>query len=161
VAASRGAIVTLAATGGPAGALTLEITESSLFGERPAGHSVLDHLAQIGVRLSIDDFGTGYSSLSRLARLPVQEVKIDKSFVLDRASNGNGAVIVRSTIALGHNLGMQVVAEGERAALERLVEALRVGPPAAMVESVNAEWSAPTGEFHRFEVATQYSRRIN
>jgi EAL domain-containing protein (putative c-di-GMP-specific phosphodiesterase class I) len=64
------------------------------------------------VQISIDDFGTGYSSLSRLARLPVSEIKIDKSFVLDMLDNPANAVIVRSTIDLAHNLGLTVVAEG-------------------------------------------------
>jgi diguanylate cyclase (GGDEF)-like protein len=102
----------LARCGVPAGALTLEITESSLFGDRPKGHTALDHLADLGVRLAIDDFGTGYSSLSRLARLPVQEVKIDKSFVTTMLTNEGHDAIVRSTIDLARNLRLRVVAEG-------------------------------------------------
>jgi len=66
----------------------------------------------MGVKISIDDFGTGYSSLAYLRRLPVDEIKIDKSFVIDMATNRDGAAIVRSTIDLGHNLGLKVVAEG-------------------------------------------------
>ena len=93
-------------------ALTLEITESSIFGDRPPGHSVIDHLAGLGVRLSIDDFGTGYSSLSRLERLPVHEVKIDKSFVTAMLDNDGSDAIVRSTIDLARNLKLAVVAEG-------------------------------------------------
>jgi diguanylate cyclase (GGDEF)-like protein/PAS domain S-box-containing protein len=90
--------------------LSLEITESSIIAAE-AEHT-LRRLHATGVQISVDDFGTGYSSLTYLKRLPVQEIKIDKSFVLDMASNRDGAAIVRSTIDLGHNLGLKVVAEG-------------------------------------------------
>jgi EAL domain-containing protein (putative c-di-GMP-specific phosphodiesterase class I) len=73
---------------------------------------VLDKLSAMGIRLSIDDFGTGYSSLAYLSNLPVNEIKIDRSFVMNMAECDNDAVIVRSTIDLGRNLGLQVVAEG-------------------------------------------------
>src|SRR5438094_5519627 len=78
-------------------------------------HSAIEtitRLSALGVGLSIDDFGTGYSSLAYLRRLPVDEIKIDKSFVLEMTAAENAAVIVRSTIDLGHNLGLKVVAEG-------------------------------------------------
>jgi diguanylate cyclase len=73
---------------------------------------VLDRLSAMGVRLSIDDFGTGYSSLAYLKRLPLNEIKIDRSFVMHMLENEDDAVIVRSTIDLGRNLGLEVVAEG-------------------------------------------------
>ncbi|MDQ6696265.1 MAG: EAL domain-containing protein, partial [Actinomycetota bacterium] len=93
-------------------ALTLEITESSIFGDRPQGHTVVDDLASLGVRLAIDDFGTGYSSFVRLGQLPVHEVKIDQSFVTDMMTNDSHEAIVRSTIDLARNLKLRVVAEG-------------------------------------------------
>ena len=74
--------------------------------------AVLTSLQQAGVSLSIDDFGTGYSSMSYLKRLPVDELKIDRSFVMDMLANGSDDVLVRSSIDLGHNLGLSVVAEG-------------------------------------------------
>ncbi|MDQ6885211.1 MAG: EAL domain-containing protein [Candidatus Dormibacteraeota bacterium] len=90
--------------------LSLEITESSIIAAE--AEETLERLHATGVQISVDDFGTGYSSLTYLKRLPVQEIKIDKSFVMDMATNRDGAAIVRSTIDLGHNLGMKVVAEG-------------------------------------------------
>jgi EAL domain-containing protein (putative c-di-GMP-specific phosphodiesterase class I) len=65
-----------------------------------------------GVRIAIDDFGTGYSSLAQLKRMPVDELKIDKSFVMQMTEGSDDAVIVRSTIELGHNMGLMVIAEG-------------------------------------------------
>ncbi len=92
--------------------LTLEITEGSIIKDPDRALEILTRLADMGMRISIDDFGTGYSSLAYLKKLPASEIKIDKSFVLDMLKNENDAVIVRSTIDLGHNLGMKVVAEG-------------------------------------------------
>jgi len=92
--------------------LELEITESTMLADPTRTKLVLDRLSAMGIRLSIDDFGTGYSSLAYLKRLPVDEIKIDRSFVINMASNEDDAVIVRSTIDLGRNLGLEVVAEG-------------------------------------------------
>jgi EAL domain-containing protein (putative c-di-GMP-specific phosphodiesterase class I) len=96
----------------PASALCLEITESG-FMEDP-GHAlrVLERLSAVGLALSIDDYGTGYSSLSYLMKLPVSELKIDRSFVSKMSGNEDLTTIVRSTIELGHSLGLKVVAEG-------------------------------------------------
>ena len=74
--------------------------------------AILTELSQLGIRLSIDDFGTGYSSLSYLRQLPVDEIKIDRSFVMNMSEQADDAVIVRSTVDLGRNLGLDVVAEG-------------------------------------------------
>jgi diguanylate cyclase (GGDEF)-like protein/PAS domain S-box-containing protein len=94
----------------PAAKLSLEITERNIIVTE--AEDTLRQLHAIGVQISVDDFGTGYSSLAYLKRLPLREIKIDKSFVVDMATNWDGAAIVRSTIDLGHNLGLKVVAEG-------------------------------------------------
>jgi diguanylate cyclase (GGDEF)-like protein len=94
------------------GSFCLEITESAIMDDPVRAQQTLDRLHCMGCDLSIDDFGTGYSSLAYLKRLPVDELKIDKSFVLNMASDVGDAKIVRSTIDLGHNMGLRVVAEG-------------------------------------------------
>jgi diguanylate cyclase (GGDEF)-like protein len=96
----------------PAAQLTLEITESSIMSDIRRTMLVLGDLARVGVRISIDDFGTGYSSLSYLKQLPVDEVKIDKSFIQTMRTDSGDAAIVRSVIDLGSHLGLTVVAEG-------------------------------------------------
>ena len=78
----------------------------------PRAMAILSQLHEMGVRLAIDDFGTGYSSLAYLRRLAVHTLKIDRSFVLDMNTDSNAVAIVQSVIDLGHNLGLQVVAEG-------------------------------------------------
>jgi diguanylate cyclase (GGDEF)-like protein len=102
----------LAESGVPPAHLTLEITESAVMANPSDGLTILTELDRMGVKLAIDDFGTGYSSLAYLKRLPVDELKIDKSFVMDMEANESDAVIVRSTIDLAHNLGLKVTAEG-------------------------------------------------
>ncbi len=96
----------------PAHLLELEITESAIMADPVKAHRLLSELATIGVKLAIDDFGTGYSSLAYLKNLPVDELKIDKSFVLNMRRDPNDAIIVKSVIDLGHNLGLWTVAEG-------------------------------------------------
>jgi EAL domain-containing protein (putative c-di-GMP-specific phosphodiesterase class I) len=99
-------------TGVDARFLELEITESMLMLDPARAKATLDRLSSIGLSLSVDDFGTGYSSLANLKRLPVDVIKIDKSFVIDMPHDPSDAAIVRSTIDLAHNLGLKVVAEG-------------------------------------------------
>jgi diguanylate cyclase (GGDEF)-like protein len=96
----------------PPTSLCLEITESAIMDDPERALSTLEHLHAMGFKLSIDDFGTGYSSLAYLKRLPVDELKIDKSFVMAMERDLDDARIVRSTIELAHNLGLSVVAEG-------------------------------------------------
>jgi diguanylate cyclase (GGDEF)-like protein len=103
----------------------LEITESAIMDDPIRAQQTLERLHAMGVDLSIDDFGTGYSSLAYLKRLPVDELKIDKSFVLNMEHDIGDTKIVRSTIDLGHNMGLRVVAEGiESEAVWRLLAAL-------------------------------------
>ncbi len=92
--------------------LCLEITESAIMDDPQRALQTLERLSEMGFKLSIDDFGTGYSSLAYLKRLPVNELKIDKSFVMAMERDLDDARIVRSTIELAHNLGLTVVAEG-------------------------------------------------
>ncbi len=96
----------------PPALLTLELTESGFIEDPTRALRMLDAIAALGVSLSIDDFGTGYSSLSHLVRMPVDEVKIDRSFVQGLDSDPEFAPVVRSAIDMGHGLGLRVVAEG-------------------------------------------------
>ncbi len=102
--------------------LKLELTESALMSDPAQALQVLTELCELGARIAIDDFGTGYSSLGYLKRLPAHEIKIDRSFVADMAAEERDHAIVRSTIDLGHNLGLAAVAEGveDRRTLELL-----------------------------------------
>jgi len=90
----------------------LEITENTILSDPVRTRTILGRLKELGVRLAIDDFGSGYSSLGYLKRLPLDVLKIDKSFVMTMMSDDDSAAIVRSTIDLAHNLGLEVVAEG-------------------------------------------------
>ena len=102
--------------------ITLEITESAVLDDPGHGIKSLERLSTLGCKLAIDDYGTGYSSLAYLRRLPVRELKLDKSFVMGMMSDTSDALIVRSTIDLAHKLGLSVTAEGveDEATLERL-----------------------------------------
>jgi len=106
----------------PPEALQLEITERMIMSDPDRALTVVTGLSALGVRLSVDDFGTGYSSLANLKRLPIDELKIDRSFVSPMLHEESDLIIVRSTINLGHDLGLKVIAEGveDAATLERL-----------------------------------------
>jgi diguanylate cyclase (GGDEF)-like protein len=99
-------------TGLPGDMLCIEITESTVMANPELAISVLRRIRELGVRTAIDDFGTGYSSMAYLKILPVDEIKVDRSFVKDMAVDHNNYVLVESTVDLGHNLGLAVVAEG-------------------------------------------------
>ena len=139
----------------PPGAMVLEITEGATMDDPAHAALILSRLSELGFLLSIDDFGTGYSSLAYLKTLPVQELKIDKSFVLNMQNDLNDAKIVRSVIDLAHNLGMSVVAEGlESAKSWKLLEGLHcneaqgffISPPMPAGEFVDwvRAWQAPS-----------------
>jgi EAL domain-containing protein (putative c-di-GMP-specific phosphodiesterase class I)/CheY-like chemotaxis protein len=92
--------------------LVLEVTESTVAGDDPLGREVLEGLRALGVRVAIDDFGTGYSNLSRLATLPVDLLKLDRSFLAGIQSDGRGRSLVRGLVSLAHELGLSTVIEG-------------------------------------------------
>jgi diguanylate cyclase (GGDEF)-like protein len=96
----------------PASRLVLEVTESTLMSDPKLAIDTTERLRAMGIILAIDDFGTGYSSLAHLSRLPVEELKIDRSFVQQMAADSGDSAIVRSTISLAHELGLRIVAEG-------------------------------------------------
>lgn len=102
----------LQAHGVPSSSLVLEVTEHTVMRDVEAARATMHRLRGQGVRLSIDDFGTGHSSLAQLRSLAVDEIKIDKSFVSDLGNGSGDAVIVRSAIEIGHNMGLKVIAEG-------------------------------------------------
>jgi diguanylate cyclase (GGDEF)-like protein len=133
----------------------LEITESSILKDPERSLEITERLSEIGFGFSIDDFGTGYSSLSNLKNLPLSEVKIDRSFVSDVLTNDSDATIVKATVNLAHNLGLEVTAEGveNEAIMNRLgeygvdvVQGYHIGEPLAaesFIQQVNATTWAP------------------
>ncbi len=102
----------IAARNLPPSALMLEITEESLMGDRDRARSILTQLRDQGIEIAVDDFGSGYSSLAYLRDLPIDELKLDRSFVLPMGHTGHAAALVASTIALAHSLDLRMVAEG-------------------------------------------------
>ena len=108
----EGVVQLLRETGVPAERLELELTESSVMSDPDRALAILHSLRKTGIRLAIDDFGTGYSSMAYLKKLPVSELKIDRTFVTEMDSDASDAAIVRSSLELAHNLDLEVVAEG-------------------------------------------------
>lgn len=135
--------------------LILEITESAVMQDPAHALEVMKHLNDMGLTLSIDDYGTGYSSMAYLRSLPVHEIKIDKSFVLKLASSRGDEILVRSTIDLGHNLGLKVTAEGvEDAASIEILKAY--GCETAQGYFVSKP--LPAEEFARFFTSSRWAR---
>ena len=116
----------LAASGLSPCALELEITESSVMLDPQHARSVLQSLRDLGVQLSIDDFGTGYSSLAYLKRLPLDRLKIDRSFIHGISTDDDDATIVETIIVMTHKLGLRVIAEGVET-LEQRLQLVRQG----------------------------------
>ena len=142
----------LAETGLPAQYLALEVTESAVMQDADVAMVLLERLRTLGVRLAIDDFGTGYSSLQRLKHMKVHKLKVDQGFIAGLPDDPEDSAIIRSMIALAHNLGLQVVAEGvenaeQTAFLLRngcdLVQGYGFGRPVP-AEEVNWNPTAPT-----------------
>lgn len=131
----------LQASGLPPQVLELEITESVLATDVESKIALLDQIRAIGVRIAIDDFGTGYSSLSYLKRMPIDKLKIDRSFVSDIDVNENDRAIASTIIALGHALKLKIVAEGVETA-----EQLEVLDAMACDEAQGYFWARPMGE---------------
>lgn len=102
----------LTETGTPAARLVLEITETVMMQDIKKSAAILDELRHLGLQIAVDDFGTGYSSLAYLKRLPINTIKIDRSFVRDVTIDSDDAAITRTIILMGHNLGLKVIAEG-------------------------------------------------
>jgi EAL domain-containing protein (putative c-di-GMP-specific phosphodiesterase class I) len=145
----------LAGVGVPPGLLTLELTEGAVMTDPEATIAVLHQLSGAGVRLAIDDFGTGYSSLAYLKQLPVDEVKLDKAFVMGMTVDADDEAIVSSTIELAHNLGLRIVAEGveDRETWEalaglgcELAQGHYVAPPMAATEATRWLWEHRAAE---------------
>jgi EAL domain-containing protein (putative c-di-GMP-specific phosphodiesterase class I) len=131
--------------------LVLEITETAMMSELEVVEEIVDELREIGVQLSLDDFGTGHSSLSFLARVKVDEVKIDQAFVAKMHESPEAEAIVRTTIELARSLGLRVIAEGvenanQRAALAQLgctgAQGYHLYPPMAPEKARAAIWVA-------------------
>ena len=108
----------LAATPADPGLLTLEVTESIFVRDRERAQIVLGELKRLGVKLALDDFGTGYSSLSYLTNLPIDIVKIERTFVADLSEDPASQTVVTAIIELAHSLGMTVVSEGVQTAAQ-------------------------------------------
>ncbi len=137
----------LARTGLPASALELELTESTAMSDPVRAVETMRAIRKLGIRLVVDDFGTGYSSLSYLKRLPIDAVKIDKTFIDDILHDRDDATIVTSIIAMAHNLGLEVTAEGVENA-EQLTFLSEHG--CDMVQGYHLSRPLPAAEIERF-----------
>lgn len=137
----------LAVRGLPPGALQLEITEQFVMGDRDLARAILTRLHNSGIRISVDDFGTGYSSLSYLRDLPIDEVKLDNSFVIPMDGDVRAAALVASTITLAHTLGLRIVAEGVETA-GTYTELSRMGCDEAQGHFMSRP--VPAAELHRW-----------
>ena len=143
----------LDAHGMPPSSLTLEITENLVMSDPDGSARCLDELHDMGVRLVIDDFGKGYSSLSYLRRLPVDEIKIDRSFIIGLA-DGEDDTLVRCIIDLAHNLGLTVVAEGvETEAVLRAARRAQLRRRAGLLTSAGPAGRARWRRCRRLRVA--------
>ncbi len=116
----------LTSRGVPPSALQLEITEDFLMADRDRAHTILTQLRRTGIQISIDDYGTGYSSLSYLRDLPIDELKLDRSFIFPMADDARAAALVAATVTMAHNLGLRMVAEGVETTVA-LTELTRLG----------------------------------
>ena len=133
--------------------LEIEITESALITDPERALQVVQSFHELGLHLAIDDFGTGYSSMSYLKRLPIQTLKVDRSFVKDMLTDEADAVIVRSTIGLAHSFGLNVVAEGVED--ENTLQALR-NLQCEQAQGYHISRPLPAAEFDRwFQARTQ------
>jgi diguanylate cyclase (GGDEF)-like protein len=140
----------------PPPSLQLEITESRLVADLGCARTVLQELRAMGVRIAIDDFGTGFSSLSQLQQLPVDEIKIDRSFVARMEANHDDAVLVRSIIELGRNLGLRVTAEGvETAGVQHTLRELGCD----FAQGFHISRPVPADECHRLLEAMPHQSR--
>ena len=140
----------------PAEVFCLEITERAIMDDPQRARATLNRLSAMGFRLSIDDFGTGYSSLAYLKRLPVDELKIDKSFVMGMETDLDDATIVRAAIELAHNLGLSVVAEGvENAKTWDLLRELRCD----LAQGYHMGRPMPASEFRKWSAMWIERRR--
>lgn len=142
----------------PAGELVLEITESTVMRDLQSALRTMHALRGMGIHLSIDDFGTGHSSLAQLRGLPVDEIKIDKSFVMHLEQNPDDAVIVRSAIEIGHNMGLSVIAEGvEQPASLEILRSLKCD----MVQGYLFSKPVPALQFRQWYADFRRKQRTN
>ena len=134
--------------------LELELTESAIMADPDRAMEILSCVSIMGIRLAIDDFGVGHSSLTYLKRLPVHDIKIDRSFVTNMSTDPDDLMIVRSIIDLGHNQGLRVIAEGVESqdTLDRLIE---LGCDAA--QGIFVSRPIPGDEFSRWMVESRWS----